>query len=123
MWCPLPLPGESIFRNQTFSKALDVVSLAPAGGTHFQKSDFYKSPGCGVHCACRRNPFSEIALCGSNYSVVVCVGEKDMKYTGKSYEIVGITMPTGLGIAILKKVRFLKMGSPGRGNGHHIEGF
>ena len=62
MWCPLPLPGESIFRNLTFSKALDVVSIAPAGGTHFQKSDFFKSPGCGVHCPCRGNPFSEIWL-------------------------------------------------------------
>ena len=36
--------------------------------------------------------------------------------------MVGITMPTGLGIAILKKVRFLKMGFPGRGSGHHIQG-
>ena len=42
MWCPLPLPGKPIFRNLTFSKALDVVSIAPAGGTHFQKSDFFK---------------------------------------------------------------------------------
>ena len=43
MWCPLPLPGEPIFRNLTFSKALNVVSTAPAGGTHFQKSDFFQN--------------------------------------------------------------------------------
>ncbi len=47
-------------------------------------------------------------LCGNNYSVVACVGEKDRKYTGKSYEDIGITMPTGLGIAISTKKQNLK---------------
>ena len=43
MRCPLPLPGKPIFRNLTFSKALDVVSTAPAGGTHFQKFGFFQN--------------------------------------------------------------------------------
>jgi hypothetical protein len=92
--CPdliqLPLPGEAIFRNLTFlflhscpcrGKPFSEISLfcsytvAPAGGSHFQKSNFFVPtqlplPGEAIFrnltvlflhsCPCRGKPFSKI---------------------------------------------------------------
>ena len=54
----LPLPGESIFRILTLKFGPSPV--APAGGIHFQNSDFEIRSVSS--CPCRGNPFSEFWL-------------------------------------------------------------